>query len=132
MPPVGPLAGTPGGAGALTVPQAMQDAIAAYQRGDLVEAERRCRLALEVKANYFDALYLSGIIAAQTGRTEDAARLLSRAVMANPRIADAHYNWGVALGELVGPSDAHDRYASAFVLKPYHPYDFYHTTYHCG
>ncbi len=125
MPPVGPLAGTPGGAGALTVPQAMQDAIAAYQRGDLVEAERLCRLALEVKANYFDALYLSGIIAAQTGRTEDAARLLSRAVMANPRIADAHYNWGVALGELERPAEALERYARAIALKPDHADAYY-------
>ncbi len=125
MPPVGPLAGTPGGAAALTVPQAMQHAIAAYQRGDLVEAERVCRLALEVKANYFEALYLSGIIAAQTGRTEEAARLLSKAVMANPRIADAHYNWGVALGELKRPAEALERYGRAIALKPDHADAYY-------
>ena len=103
----------------------MEHAIAAYQRGDLVEAERLCRLALEVKANYFDALYLSGIIAAQTGRTEQAARLLSKAVMANPRIADAHYNWGVALGELKRPAEALERYGRAIALKPDHADAYY-------
>jgi len=103
----------------------MQHAIAAYQRGDLVEAERVCRLALEVKANSFEALYLSGIIAAQTGRTEEAARLLSKAVMANPRIADAHYNWGVALGELKRPAEALERYGRAIALKPDHADAYY-------
>jgi tetratricopeptide (TPR) repeat protein len=103
----------------------MEHAIAAYQRGDLVEAERLCRLALEVKANYFDALYLSGIIAAQTGRTEEAARLLSKAVTANPRIADAHYNWGVALGELKRPAEALERYGRAIALKPDHADAYY-------
>ncbi len=91
----------------------------------MVEAERVCRLALEVKANYFEALYLSGIIAAQTGRTEEAARLLSKAVMANPRIADAHYNWGVALGELKRPAEALERYGRAIALKPDHADAYY-------
>ncbi|TMG84728.1 MAG: tetratricopeptide repeat protein [Betaproteobacteria bacterium] len=125
MLPVRPLAGTPGGATALTVPQAVQHALAAYQRGEMAEAERLCRRVLEVKADYFDALYLSGIIAAQTGRTQEAARLLSRAVTVNPGIADAHYNRGVALGELGRPADALESYERAIALKPDHADAYY-------
>src|SRR5439155_13497790 len=125
MLPVRPLAGTPGGATAHTVPQAVQHALAAYQRGEMAAAERLCRRVLEVKADYFDALYLSGIIAAQTGRTQEAARLLSRAVTVNPGIADAHYNRGVALGELGRPADALESYERAIALKPDHADAYY-------
>ena len=57
----------------LTLPQAMQQALAAYQRGDWAEAERLCQVVLGAKADYFDALNLRSAIAAQTGRTREAA-----------------------------------------------------------
>ncbi len=98
----------------------MQHALAAYQRGERVEAERLCRLLLDVKPDYFDALFLSGIIAEQTGRAEEAVELLSRAVKLNPNIADAHYNRGVALGELKRPAEALESYERAIALKPDH------------
>jgi tetratricopeptide (TPR) repeat protein len=102
------------------VPQALQAAFGSYQRGELAEAERLCRLVLNAEADYFDALYLSGIIAAQTGRTEEAAQLFSRAVKANPGAVDAHYNRGVALGELGRPAEAVESYERAIALKPDH------------
>jgi tetratricopeptide (TPR) repeat protein len=99
------------------VPQATQHALAAYQRGETAEAERLCRLALDAQPDYFDALYLSGIIAEQTGRTEEAVELLSKAVAVNPSIADAHYNRGVALGELNRTAEALESYERAIALK---------------
>src|SRR2546428_185709 len=117
MLPARPLAGTPGGA-VLTASQAMQQALASYQRGERAQAERLCQLVLEVEANNFDALYLSGIIAGQTGRAEEAARLLTKAVTINPSIADAYYNRGVALGELSRPAEALKSYERAIALKP--------------
>ncbi|HTE86144.1 MAG TPA: tetratricopeptide repeat protein, partial [Dehalococcoidia bacterium] len=71
------------------MPQATRDAVAAYQRGETAEAERLCRSALDAQPDYFDALYLSGIIAEQTGRAEEAVELLSKAVAVKPGIADA-------------------------------------------
>jgi tetratricopeptide (TPR) repeat protein len=103
----------------------MQHALAAYQRGEAAEAERLCRLVLDVKADYFDALYLSAIIAGQTGRTEEAAELLSKAVTVNPSIADAHYNRGVALGELKRSEEALESYERAIALKPAHADAYY-------
>ncbi len=106
------------GAEALSLPQTVQRAFAAYQRGELDEAERLCRLALDVKEDYFDALYLSGIIAGRMGRPQEAIDRLSRAVAANPTIADAHYNRGVALGELERPAEALKSYDRAVALRP--------------
>jgi tetratricopeptide (TPR) repeat protein len=120
MSSIRPLARPPGSAAPLTLPQVMQHAVAAYQRGEPAEAERLCRMMLDVKADYFDALYLAGIIAGQTGRATQAAELLSKAVAVEPAIADAHYYRGVALGELRRPADALASYERAIALKPDH------------
>jgi len=95
----------------------VQHALAAYHRGETTEAERLCRLALSAESNYFDALYLSGILAGQAGRAEEAAELLSRAVRANPNVADAYYNRGVALDELGRRAEAVESYERAIALK---------------
>lgn len=56
------LARTPsGGAVALTLPQATQRAVAAYQRADWTEAERLCRLILSTQSDNVDALHLLGL-----------------------------------------------------------------------
>ena len=96
----------------------MQHALAAYQRGETAQAERLCRQVLEVQADHFDALYLSGIIAGQKGRADEAAELLSKAVRANPNVWDAYYNRGVALGELERHAEALESYERAIALKP--------------
>lgn len=124
MQPARPLANSSAGA-VLTASQAVQQALAAYQRGETAHAERLCQLVLEVEANNFDALYLSGIIAGQTGRAGEAAELLSRAVRVNPYVWDAYYNCGVALGELKRPTEALDSYDRAIALKPDHADAYY-------
>ena len=107
-----------GGGAAPSLAQAMQRAIAAFQRGDLRESEQQCRLALGIKADYFDALYLRGIIAGQAGRAQEASELLLRAVSVNPSSADAHFNRGVALGALDRLTEALESYERAIALKP--------------
>jgi tetratricopeptide (TPR) repeat protein len=102
---------------ALGLHEAMQRALAAYQRGDLRDAERLCRSALDVKPDYFDSLYLLGIIACVTGRTQEGIELLSKAVLANPNSADAHYNRGVALGESKRPAEAVEAYDRTIAIK---------------
>jgi tetratricopeptide (TPR) repeat protein len=95
----------------------MQRALAAFQRGELREAEHLCRFVLEVKAEYFDALYLLGIIAGQAGKPQEATALLSKALSVNPTSADAYYNRGVALGELRRLPEALESYENAIALK---------------
>lgn len=103
-----------------TLTQVMQQAIAAFQRGDWGEAERLGRSVLQRKADHFDALNLLGIVAAQTGRTQEAAALFGRAVAANPKDASAHNNLGNMLQELRRPQDALAIFETAIRLKPDH------------
>jgi predicted O-linked N-acetylglucosamine transferase (SPINDLY family) len=102
----------------LTLPQAMQQAVTAYQRGDLAEAERLCRRVLNTQADHFDALNVLGVIAARTRRTQEAAELLERAVAANPGNASAHCNRGGLLNDLQRFDEALESYDRALQIKP--------------
>ena len=105
-------------ASTVTLPQAAELAAAAYQRNDWPEAERLCRLILGVQSDYFDALYLLGIVAAQTQRMQEAAVLMSRAVALAPDHADACNNLGVVLRALQQHAAAFTHSEHAIVLAP--------------
>jgi len=118
MRPVIPPAQPPRRAVTITLPQAMQHALDAFQRGDTAEADRLCRLLLGVQPDYFDALFLAGLIAEQAGKAEQAVEFLSKAVTANPNVAEAYYNRGVALGHAGRRDEAVASYDQAIALKP--------------
>jgi tetratricopeptide (TPR) repeat protein len=101
-----------------TLPQLVQSAFEAGQRGDWPEAERLSRSALEANAESFEALYLLAIIAGRAGRPLEAVELLSRAVAVNPDSPDAHYNRGVALAEIGRYAEALQSYDRALALRP--------------
>ncbi|MEI6181127.1 MAG: tetratricopeptide repeat protein, partial [Chloroflexales bacterium] len=105
---------------ALGLSQTMQVALPAYQRGDMVEAERLCRLVLDVDGEYFDALQVLGIILAQGCRFEEAQKVLSRAVAANPASAAAHSNLGNVLHTLRRSAEAVASYDRAIQIMPEH------------
>lgn len=96
----------------------MRRAVADFQAGNLVEAERLCRIVLVARPDHFDALHLSGTIAARTQRFEEADRLLSRALAVNRESAEAYSNYGNvqrARGHVV---DALASYERAIAIKP--------------
>lgn len=95
----------------------MQHALDAFQRGETAEADRLCRLLLDVQPDYFDALFLAGLIAEQAGRPEQAVEFLSKAVAVNPGVAEAFYNRGVALGRASRHEEAVESYERAIALK---------------
>lgn len=108
-----------GGEGAaLTLPQALQHAAAALQRGDAAEAERACRRILEARPESFDALYLMGIAAGQGRRPGEAAEWFARAAALQPRNADVQFNLGVALGESGRGAEALEAYERTVALDP--------------
>ena len=111
---------TEAGEATLTLPEAAQRALTLYQRGggDLVEAERLCRLILAAQPDYFDALHLLGVIAVNTGRASEGVELLARAVARNPEQPQAHNNLGAALAETKNPEAALESYARALSLDP--------------
>jgi protein O-GlcNAc transferase len=98
--------------------QAMQQAAMAYTRGEWAEAERWCRSILAARGDHFDALSLSGIIAAQMRRTAEAVSLLGRAVAAKPGDAGAHSNYGNVLKALKRFEDALGSYENALKIEP--------------
>ena len=113
------MSGNRDGRGAtLTVPQALQQAAAAFERGDLAETERLCRLILAAQPASFQALYVLAIASGRMGHPREAAELLARAVAIDPSRADAHYNRGVALGELGLHEAALESYARVLALDP--------------
>lgn len=113
-----PFAGFSGSPVQLTLPQIMQQAAAAYVRGEWVQAEHLCRIVLNAQPRHFDALSLLGVMAARTQRTIEAADFLGRAVAAKPGDATAHNNYGIALKNLGRFDEALDSYARALEILP--------------
>jgi tetratricopeptide (TPR) repeat protein len=93
-------------------------AVALHQQGKLMEAERVYERVLRRQPQYFDALHLLGVIAAQTKRPERAVQLIKKAIRANPEIAAAHNNLGNVELQLKRFEDALASYDRAIALKP--------------
>lgn len=98
--------------------QLVQRAIAAFQRGDWIEAERLGRAALDANANDSDALQLLGTVAVQTRRPREAAELLGRAATIKPGDAEIHNTRGVALCDFGRFAEAVESYDRAIALVP--------------
>lgn len=97
---------------------ALQQAWAAFARNERAHAESLCRALLGTHADHPGALSLLGIIAAQSGRAEEAADLLGRAAARSPSEPTAHNNHGNALRGLGRNLSALDCYERALALKP--------------
>lgn len=102
----------------LTLPQAIQAIRAAYLSNDWAQAQRLCGLVLGAHPGNFDALNWLGIIAARSGRTEEAADLFARAAAVNPLDSSAHNNRGNVLRELRRYDEALDCYERALAIAP--------------
>jgi tetratricopeptide (TPR) repeat protein len=108
----------PVGAATFTLPQAIERAFVAYQRGELVEAEKLCRAILKARTDCFEALHLLGIITARTRRAPEAVELLKRAIASNPRDAAVHSHLGNVFRGLNRPAEALQSYDRALALEP--------------
>ncbi len=107
-----------GGGDQVVLSKAFEQVAAAYNNGDWSRAEQLCRLMLTASPDYFDALNLLGIIAAQTRRPEEAAKLLGRAVGVRPDDASALNNLGNLLIELRRFDQALECLDKAISLEP--------------
>src|SRR3982074_1969046 len=63
-----------------------------HQAGQLPEAEKNYRLALELQPDQPDALHLLGVLAIQVGRHDVATELIGRAVRLNAKNPGYHAN----------------------------------------
>lgn len=120
-PPFKKKHGAKGSANAAAVRQMqakLGEGVALHQKGQLAQAREIYRQILEAQPQHFDALHLSGVIAAQTKDPEQAVDLIGKATKINPGNAAAFSNLGNALQSLKKHSAAIESYDRAIALKP--------------
>ena len=98
--------------------EALGQAVAFHQAGELGEAERLYRAVLRSEPRQFDALHLLGLLEAGRGRNDEALRLLDRALAINPRSADALNNRANVLSSLERYDEALASCERALALRP--------------
>jgi len=98
----------------------LQQANALHQRGQLSAARRLYAEILKFDPRHFDALHMSGVIAAQTQEPRRALEWIDKALRVNPRHAGAHCNRATALQALKRPEAALASYDRAVALQPDH------------
>src|SRR5215470_8264333 len=91
---------------ALTLPEALKRAIAAYNHSKFSEAEQLCYAMIAAKHDFFEALHLLAVVQASLGRSSDALSNYRRALAIRPDDALALYNCGVVLESVMRFDDA--------------------------
>jgi predicted O-linked N-acetylglucosamine transferase (SPINDLY family) len=109
--------GRAGAAKAFTLKQALQKAAAAYDSHDWPLARSICETVLAKFPANFDALNLSGIIAAQTGCLTIALDRLERAAKAKPGDPSVLNNFGNVLNQLGRHAEALTHFNKAIGLR---------------
>jgi tetratricopeptide (TPR) repeat protein len=100
------------------VTDAFQQALTAHQHGRLAEAARLYQDILAERPDHADVLHLLGLIALQTGSTEQGVALIRRSIGLNTANPIAHGNLGKGLLDLGRPEDALACYDTAIALHP--------------
>jgi tetratricopeptide (TPR) repeat protein/SAM-dependent methyltransferase len=85
-----------GAASAGTIADQFRAAVAFHQRGALADAERGYRLILAQSPAHADSLHNLGLIALNAGNAASAVELMDKAIAADPRKAEYHYNIALA------------------------------------
>jgi len=106
---------------ALDLPQALNRAVAAYRAGQLAQAEDLCQKIISVDCNFFDALYVLAVVQAGLGKDVEALANYDRALLLQPRHAEALSNRGNTLKVLKRFDEALDSFARALAAQPDYP-----------
>ena len=102
----------------LALSEAVSKAAACYQNGDVAEAERLCRTALESDADCFDALLLLGVLEHQRKNEREAHRLIGHALNVNQDSPEAFAIHGQVLRALRRYDEALASYNRALAIRP--------------
>jgi predicted O-linked N-acetylglucosamine transferase (SPINDLY family) len=103
-------------------------ATAYHQFGQLDQAKIGYKKILKKRPNHVDALRRLGICEHQTNDSSSAERLLRRALLADPRSAEARCDLGIVLGALQRPDEALACFDDLIAMKP----DFAEAHFHRG
>ena len=91
---------------------------ALHRAGRLAEARDRYVRVLEQAPRHGGALHMLGLLAFQSGETEQAVTLLTQAVAADPDVPSLHVNLGFALTAAGRLADAEVSHRKALALRP--------------
>lgn len=101
-----------------TLQEALVAALDHQEAGRFAKADILYRRILDASPGHPHALHLWGILAALTGRPDEAAGRIGRAIAAAPDVADFHVNLARVETALNRPDQAARHYAHAVVLRP--------------
>lgn len=101
-----------------TLQEALAAALDHQEAGRFAKADILYRRILDAAPGHPHALHLWGILAALTGRPDEAAARIGRAVAVAPDIADFHVNLARVEAALNRPGRAARHYANAVALRP--------------
>lgn len=99
-------------------PPDLKSAMTLHSAGRLAEARPLYMQLIAGNPDYFEAIYLLGVLEVQARDFARAAELLTRAAALDPMNAAAHSNAGIALRELDRPSEALKFFDHAATLEP--------------
>ncbi len=102
----------------MTVQERLKQAVAHHSAGRLAEAESLYRSILAEDKDQPETLHLSGVIALQTGRHDEAVELIGRATAIKPDFTEAYNNLGTTLRALNRQDEAISAYRKSIALKP--------------
>src|SRR5580704_8738410 len=102
----------------LMLPQAWQQALAAYKGGRLAEAEKLCRGVIAANPGFFDALHLLAAIRSFSPHESDAMAGYDQALSVRPAQAETFNNRGLTLQQFKRFEDALASYDKALAIKP--------------
>jgi tetratricopeptide (TPR) repeat protein len=102
----------------LNLEQAFSRAIAAYNAGKLVEAEKLFQQILDAKPDLFEALHLLAVVQSRLGKRDTALESYDRALALQPDHAEALCNRGLTLHELKRFEEALASYDRALSVRP--------------
>ncbi len=102
------------------IPLWLEQGVRLHQANRLAEAKQFYGKVLAADARNPDALNLMGLIAAHTGRHDEALTLFDRAVAAAPYFVEAHFNKGIALTSLGRNLEAIHAFTHTLQLDPTH------------
>jgi predicted O-linked N-acetylglucosamine transferase (SPINDLY family) len=88
-----------------------------HQQGDLIAAGEIYAEILKIQPLHFDALHLSGLIAAQSDQLNVATQLITKAILVNSSNSAAYCNLGNVFLNLGGYEQAIENYTKALTLK---------------
>jgi tetratricopeptide (TPR) repeat protein len=101
-----------------TVASLFAAAVAQHQAGALADAERQYRQILALFPDHADSLHNLGLIALQHGNAAAAVDLIARAIAANGRVAEYHYNIALAFRSLNRVDDVAGHLQQAIEIRP--------------